>query len=114
KVMVVIDADGGRLVASLPIGGGPDRIVYDPETKKIVVANRDGTWTIVRQASADAYDVERTLQIDEYAKTLALDPTTHRIFSSTADLVWPAAVPGKKRLPNAKPGTFHLVVVSQL
>lgn len=113
KVMVVIDADAGRVVTSLPIGGGPDGIVYDPETKKIVVANRDGSWTVVRQAGADAYRVERTLQIDEYAKTLALDPTTHRLFSSTAELVWPPAVPGKKHLPNAKPGTFHLIVVSQ-
>ena len=114
KVMVVIDADGGRVVASLPIGGGPDGIVYDPERKKIVVANRDGSWTIVRQVSADAYKVERTLHIDEYAKTVALDPGTHRVFSSTADLIWPPAVPGKKHLPNAKPGTFHLIVVSQL
>lgn len=114
KVMVVTDADNGKAIASVPIGGGPDGLVYDPATKRIIVANRDGRWTIVRQTSANAYRVERALKIDEYAKTLALDPRTHRIFSSTADLVWPAAVPGKKHLPNARPGTFRLLVVSQL
>ena len=114
RVMVVTDAVSGKVVASAPIGGGPDGIVYDPQTKRIVVANRDGTWTIIRQTGSEAFSVERNLKIDEYAKTLALDPTTHRIFSSTADLVWPPAVPGKKQLPNAKPGTFRVIVVSQL
>lgn len=114
NVMVVTDADSGKVLASVPIGGDPDGIVYDAGTKRIFVANRDGSWTIVSQASPDDYRVERTLKIDEYAKTLALDPKTHRVFSSTADLVWPPAVPGKKHLPNAKPGTFRLLVVSQL
>jgi DNA-binding beta-propeller fold protein YncE len=114
NVMVVTNADSGKVLASVPIGGDPDGIVYDAGTKRIFVANRDGGWTIVGQVSADNYRVERTLKIDEYAKTLALDPATHRVFSSTADLVWPPAVPGKKHLPNAKPGTFRLLVVSQL
>lgn len=114
NVMVVSDPDTGRIVASVPIGGDPDGIVYDPGTKRIFVGNRDGAWTVVRQVSADSYKVERSLKIDEYAKTLALDPVTHRIFSSSADLVWPPTVPGKKHLPNAKPGSFRLLVVSQL
>lgn len=114
NVMAVTDADSGKVVASVPIGGDPDGIVYDPGTKRIFVANRDGGWTIVDQLGPDGYRVERTLKIDEYAKTVALDPETHRVFSSTADLVWPPAVAGKKHLPNAKPGTFRLLVVSQL
>lgn len=114
NVMVVTDADSGKVLASVPIGGDPDGIVYDGGTKRIFVANRDGGWTVVQQLSPDRYRVEQTLKIDKYAKTVALDPRTHRVFSSTADLIWPAAVPGKKHLPNAKPGTFRLVVVSQL
>ena len=77
------------------------------------VANRDGGWTIIDQQGKDRYSVDQTLKIDEYAKTVALDPETHRVFSSTADLVWPKPVPGKKLLPNGKPGTFRLVGVSQ-
>lgn len=113
NVMVVTDAKAGKVIASVPIGGDPDGIVYDAGNKRVFVANRDGGWTIVHQTSADKYEVEQTLKIDEYAKTVALDPKTHRVFSSTADLIWPPAVPGKKRLPNAKSGTFRLVVVSQ-
>ena len=114
KVMDVTDPDTGKVVASVPIGGDPDGIIYDAGTKRVFVGNRDGGWTIVRETSPNSYQVEQTLKIDEYAKTLALDPTTHRVFSSTADLVWPPAVPGKKHLPNAKSGTFRLIVVSQL
>lgn len=113
NVMVVTDIDSSNVVASVPIGGDPDGIVYDVGTKRVFVANRDGGWTIVHQASANRYNVEQTLKIDQYAKTVALDPVSHRVFSSSADLVWPPAVPGKKHLPNAKSGTFRLVIVSQ-
>lgn len=114
KVMAVTDADSGKAVAFVPIGGDPDGIVYDAGTRRIFVANRDGGWTIVSQVNRNRYRVQQTLKIDEYAKTVALDPVTHRVFSSTADLVWPPAVPGKKHLPNAQPGSFRLLVVSQL
>jgi YVTN family beta-propeller protein len=113
NVMVVTNPDTGKVITSVRIGGDPDGIIYDAGTRRIFVGNRDGGWTIVRQSGPNSYSVERTLKIDEYAKTLALDPNTHRVFSSSADLVWPPAVPGKKHLPNAKPGTFRLIVVSQ-
>lgn len=114
-VMVVTDADAGKVIATVPIGegGDPDGIVYDAARKRVVVANRNGGWTIVRQNGRADYRVEQTLPIDEYAKTVAVDPRTHRLFSSTADLVWPPAVPGKKHLPNAKSGSFRLIVVTE-
>lgn len=114
KLMMVSDASSGKILTSVPIGGDPDGIIFDPARKRLFVANRDGAWTVIDQQARDRYSVNQSLKIDQYAKTAALDPATHRIFSSTADLVWPKAVPGKKLLPNAKPGTFRLVVVKQL
>lgn len=113
KVMMVTDADSGKTLTSVPIGGDPDGIVFDAAKKRLFVANRDGGWTIIDQQGKDRYSVNQTLKIDEYAKTTALDPASHRVFSSTADLVWPKPTPGKKLLPNGKPGTFRLMVVSQ-
>lgn len=113
KVMTVTDADAGKVIATVPIGGDPDGIVFNSAKKRIFVANRDKTWTIVDQQDKDHYVVEQTLPIDEYAKTVGLDPKTHRVFSSTADLVWPAPTPGKKLLPNAAPDSFRLLVVSE-
>jgi DNA-binding beta-propeller fold protein YncE len=113
KVMTVTDADSGKVLTTVPVGGDPDGIAFDVEKKRIYVANRDGGWTIVDQAAKDKYTVNQTLKIDEYAKTVAVDPKTHRAFSSTADLVWGPVIPGKKHLPNAKSGTFRLMVVSE-
>lgn len=113
KVMTVTDADSGKVLTTVPVGGDPDGITFDPSRKRVYVANRDGGWTIVDQIDKAHYSVNQTLKIDEYAKTVALDPKTHRVFSSTADLVWPPAVPGKKHLPNAKSGSFRLIVVSE-
>lgn len=112
-VMKVVDADTGKIVASLPVGEDPDGIVYDPQTKRIFVAARDGAWTVIDQKGADRYVVNRQFRIPPYAKTLAFDPKTRRLFTSTADLVWPKQVPGKKLLPDAKPGSFRLLVISQ-
>lgn len=114
KVMTVTDARTGKLLAKVPIGADPDGIVFDPARKRIFVANRDGGWTIVDQRTKDQYSVNQTLKIDPYAKTVAIDPITHRVFSSTADLVWPKRQPGQKYLPTGKPGTFRLLVVSEL
>lgn len=114
-VMVVVDADRGKVIARVPTGDGGDAdgIAYDAQRKRIVVANRTGSWTIIRQNSRTDYVVEQPLRIDAYAKTVTLDPRTHRLFSSTADLVWPPEVAGKKHLPNAASGTFRLMVVSE-
>ncbi len=110
--MKVVDATNGHIIASLPVGEDPDGIVYDAAHKRIFVAARDGSWTVIDQKNADSYAVNHVYKIDAYAKTAAFDPKTGRVFSSTADLVWPPKVPGKKQLPNAKPGTFRLMVVS--
>ena len=113
KVMTVTDADTGKVITRVPIGGDPDGIAFDPDKKRIFVANRDKTWTVIDQKDKDSYTVNQTLPIDEYAKTVALDPKTHRLFTSTADLIWPKPTPGKKLLPNAAPGSFRLLVVSE-
>ena len=110
--MKVVDAATGDVIASLPVGEDPDVITYDSTTKRVFVAARDGGWTIIDQHDADSYAVNQVYKIDPYAKTTAFDAKTGRIFSSTADLVWPAEVPGKKLLPDARSGTFRVMVVS--
>jgi len=109
--MKVVDAGSGRIVASLPVSEDPDGISYDAARRRIYVAGRDGRWTIIDQSGPDRYAVRQVLRIDEYAKTTALDPRNGRVFSSTADLVWPAG-PHDEVLPDARPGSFRLLVVT--
>lgn len=113
NVMKVVDAKSGRTVATLVVGQDPDGIIYDAERRRVIVGGRDGVWTIVDQLTPDRYRINSTYSIDPYAKTLAQDTRTGRIFSSTADLLWPPRVPGRKHLPDAKSGTFRLLVISE-
>lgn len=113
KVMKVVDADRGAIVATVPIAGDADGIAFDPVRQRLVVANREGAWTIVTQQARARYRVEPPLPIDVYAKTIAIDPDTHRLFSSTADFTWPRPTRGVRASPLPVPNTFRLIVVSE-
>ena len=55
--MVVLDADSGRLIATLPIGKGTDAAAFDPARKLAFSSNRDGTLTVVKENSAGSFSV---------------------------------------------------------
>ncbi|MGB8583124.1 MAG: YncE family protein [Candidatus Sulfotelmatobacter sp.] len=85
KVMAVMNADTGQVITALPIGDHVDATAFDPETKLIFNSNGEGTVTVIRQDSPDKYSVVETVKTLPKAKTMALDPKTHRLFLSTAE-----------------------------
>jgi DNA-binding beta-propeller fold protein YncE len=85
KVMAVMDADTGKVIATLPIGDHVDATAFDPETKLIFNSNGEGTITVIRQDSPDKYSLVETVKTAPRAKTMALDPKTHRLFLSTVE-----------------------------
>jgi DNA-binding beta-propeller fold protein YncE len=102
KGMTVVDATTGKVITTVPIGGGVDAVCYDPETKLVFCSCGDGTTTIIKQQSADDYNVIQTLKTPVRAKTMALDTRTHKIYLSVAEFE-----PGtRKVLPN----TFKILV----
>ncbi|MFS2189474.1 hypothetical protein ACCC92_22550 [Mucilaginibacter sp. Mucisp84] len=102
KGVSVVDIKTGKVTATLPIGAGVDAVAYDPETKLIFCSCGDGTTTIIKQKSADEYEVIQTLKTAERARTMALDAKTHKIYLSVAQFE-----PGtRKTIPN----TFKVLV----
>jgi DNA-binding beta-propeller fold protein YncE len=85
KVMAVVNADTGQVITTLPIGDHVDATAFDPETNLIFNSNGEGTITVIRQDSPDKYSVVETVKTAPRAKTMALDPKTHRLFLSTAE-----------------------------
>jgi YVTN family beta-propeller protein len=85
KVMAVLDADSGKVITTLPIGDHVDATAFDPQTKLIFNSNGEGTITVIHQDSPDQYSVVETVKTVPRAKTMALDPKTHRLFLSTAE-----------------------------
>ncbi len=85
KVMAVMNADSGQVITRLPIGDHVDATAYDAATKLIFNSNGEGTVTVIRQESPDKYSLVETVKTLPRAKTMALDPKTHRLFLSTAE-----------------------------
>jgi len=85
KVMAVMNADTGQVIATLPIGDHVDATAFDPESRLVFNSNGEGTITVIRQDSLDKYSVVENVKTLPKAKTMALDPKTHRLFLSTAE-----------------------------
>lgn len=85
KLMAVMDADSGKVLTTVPIGDHVDATAFDPATKLIFNSNGEGTITVIRQDSPDKYSVVETVKTAPRAKTMALDPKTHRLFLSTIE-----------------------------
>src|SRR5271165_3217047 len=85
KVMAVMNADTGQVITTLPIGDHVDATAFDPATKLIFNSNGEGTITVIRQDGPDKYSLVETVKTLPKAKTMALDPKTHRLFLSTAE-----------------------------
>ena len=111
--LVVLQADTGAVIASLPIGRGVDAVSYDSSRNQVWVSNADGTLNAFHQAGPDRYEPLRTVATASGARTHALDAKTGRIFLATAEyLPTPPAAPGQPRVrPAIKPGTFGVLIV---
>lgn len=114
QVMTVLDAASGRLVATVPIGKRPDAVEFDPEARLVFSSNGEGTLTVVHQDSADKYSVVQTVPTAAGARTMALDPKSHKIFLVTAKFGAAPAPTAEQPHPRPAmiPGTFEVLVVS--
>ncbi len=111
RTMAVTDADNGKQVATVAIGEGPDAVAFDATTGMIYSSNgRSGTITAVHEDDADHYAVTTTIPTQKSARTLILDPQTHRLYLS-------AARAGTKKnargWPEMLPNSFSVLVVGQ-
>ncbi len=106
--MMVVDADSGRVVATLPIGRGSDAIAYDSKRKRVFSPNGvDGTLTIYQQISPDAYRLVETMTTAVSGRTMAVDPASGRLFIVAAETD-PSPTPGGR--PRARPGTTGVMI----
>lgn len=110
-LMVVLDTKSGRVVATPPIGQGPDAAAFDPKTGLAFSSNgMDGTLTVVREDSPDKFAVAENVQTQAGARTMALDPATHRIYLAAARFAGPLPKPGPPwHRPSFVPNSFIIL-----
>jgi len=111
-MMVVVDADSGKVLATPAIGQGVDANAFDPGTHLAFSSNGEGTLTVVREDSPEKFTPVASVPTQRGARTMALDLKTHNIFLVTAEF-GPAPAPTPEHphpRPPAVPGTFTLLV----
>jgi hypothetical protein len=108
----MLDSNTGKVVGSVPIGEGVDANAFDEKLQLAFSSNGEGTVTIAREETPDKLVVVQTLRTQASARTMALDPKTHRIYLAAATFQ-----PEDKKAPAAPhhrratvPGTFKLLV----
>jgi DNA-binding beta-propeller fold protein YncE len=107
KKMLMVDATNGKVVAEVPIGQGVDANAFDPERQLAFASCGDGTVTIAHEDSPEKLTVVQTLQTEPRARTMALDPKTHRIYLASAKFEPPSAT-GQR--PRIVPQSFKILV----
>jgi DNA-binding beta-propeller fold protein YncE len=114
KLIVVVDATDGHVVANLPIGEGCDGVKFDPGLKRAISSNGEGTMTVVQETDKDNFKVLETVTTVPGARTLALDTRSHHIYSPAAEFnPAPAATaenPSPRRTP--KPDSFYVMDIA--
>jgi DNA-binding beta-propeller fold protein YncE len=108
KTMAVVDMRTGKVVATPAVGSGVDAAGFDPGTQLAFTSNGEGTITVVHEDTPDKYTVAETVPTQRGARTMAVNPKTHRLYTVTAEFgPAPAPTPDRPRpRPPMIPGTF--------
>jgi DNA-binding beta-propeller fold protein YncE len=113
KMMAVVNADTGKVIATPAIGEGVDADRFDPKTQFAFASCGDGTLTVVHEDSPDKFSLVQTVATERGARTMALDQKTHEIYLVTAKFGPPPAptVERPHPRPTVLPDSFMVLVV---
>jgi DNA-binding beta-propeller fold protein YncE len=112
--MAIVDAHSGKILDAAAIGRGSDATAYDEGAGLAFSSNGDGTLNVIAAGDATHYVLRQTVSTMPRARTMAIDPVSHRIYlvSAEPEAVDAAAAQPPARRPRLKPGTFTLITVA--
>jgi YVTN family beta-propeller protein len=111
KMMAVIDAKAGKVIATPAIGAGADGASFDNgmafssnggDGTVTVVGEENGKWVVLENATS-----QRT------ARTMGVDPKTHRLYLPTVESGPPTAGKDGKQRPSTLPDSFSVIVMGR-
>lgn len=115
-VSVIMNAQDGKIIASLPIGKGVDGAGFMPKTLEAFSSQGDGTLTVIKETGHAAFAVEQNVQTMTSAKTMTIDTKTDHILLIGAEF-GPAPEPetpgGRPRRGPLVPGSFTIIEVGK-
>ncbi|MEY2479348.1 MAG: hypothetical protein QOI04_275 [Verrucomicrobiota bacterium] len=112
KMMVMLDTESGKVIGTAPIGERVDGCAFDDATQLAFASCGDGTTTIAKEETPQKLTVVQTLQTERGARTMAIDPVTHRIYLPSAQFQPPPSpLPGASPArPTIVPNSLKLLV----
>jgi hypothetical protein len=116
--VVIMNADNGNIITTLPTGAGVDTVAFNPATMEAISAENAGSMTFIKENSPTSFVVEQTLETMVGAKTLALDTKTNHLLTMAAEFSPPPpeAPPGPAGRPARGPmvpGSFSILMVGK-
>jgi len=91
SVCVVVNAEDGKVLKTLPIGNGSDNGGFNPNTMEAFSSQRDGTLTIIKEQTPTTFAVEQNVETKAGCKTCSLDSKNNRIITVCTERAQPAA-----------------------
>jgi DNA-binding beta-propeller fold protein YncE len=115
KMMAIVNADNGKVVATLPIGDGVDATAFDDDTSLAFASCGEGVLAVVHEESPDKFVLAENVPTQPGARTMALDTKTHNVFTVTAKFGPPPAPTADNPHPrhSITPDTFVVLVLGK-
>lgn len=107
EMMAALDIGKGKVVATVPTGKRSDGAAFDAATHTVFIPDGEGKLTVIHQDAPDKYRLVENVPTQFGARTIDIDPATHRVFTVTADLT---PDPGQHPPYKMTPGSFRLLV----
>ncbi|WP_316633370.1 YncE family protein [uncultured Flavobacterium sp.] len=113
SILVITNADTGKVITTLPIGEGSDGVFFDANRKLIFSSNGSGTVTVIKQKDKDHYDVLQTVPTVKGARTITMSKATGTLYLPTASFGKVPAPTSENPNPRAPitPDSFRILVV---
>jgi DNA-binding beta-propeller fold protein YncE len=111
KVMVVTDSESGKVLGTAPIGAGCDGAAFD-DGFAFASNGGDGTVTVVSE-SGGKFSVVQTVPTERSARTITVDPKTHKLYLPAAEYAPRPAESKQGGRPPMVPDSFHLIVIGR-
>jgi YVTN family beta-propeller protein len=113
KLMVVMDAETGKIITTLPTGDRVDGAAFDPGLKRAYSSCGEGKLTVIQEENPNSYKVLGNVTTQAGTRTISVSAATHRIYLPTAEF---GPTPEKtadnpRPRPTLKPGTFTVLVI---
>ncbi|MBV9961598.1 MAG: YncE family protein [Parafilimonas sp.] len=108
KMMIVMNAENGEIITTIPTGDGADGAAFDNSLKTAYSSNGEGSLTVIKEVSADNFVLAENVVTKPGARTITVDQATHKVYLPSA-LFKPASKESFR--PQTIAGTFKIMVV---